>query len=490
MSSRSNTLFVQSADPGPSTATFVLSVLVHGLAAVLIWFSFVYKPPFVRITHDHLTVREIDLRTPDEEKRETAAHIDYPGAAAAAKQAANNGSQQHVPVLRQKVDAPQGPQTLLQPDLVNSTTLAQKIPVPQVMIWSPSKTIVKKVEPPQPQKPTSADVKPIVKAPNQEINLSDVNISASIQPAPKQSLFKPSTTTPVAVHAPQQPPAPPATASQPAAQPTPAAILSLSDMRMKQGTVMVPAVNESVSSNSPGALAPGAQTPASQANGAASAAPAGNKGAGQNSPNAGKSSNNAGQGSTNVASNSSAPGTAGQPNAANSLTGSGSSTSADAPVEPQSVHIALPKDGHFGAVVIGQSLEEKFPEASGVWNGRVAYTAYLHVGLAKSWILQYSLPLSTDPSGGGTLASLEAPWPYDMVRPTIAPGSIDADALMIHGFVNQSGRFETLSVVFPQPFAATQFVLAALEQWQFRPARRDGQSAKVEVLIIIPDELD
>jgi hypothetical protein len=139
---------------------------------------------------------------------------------------------------------------------------------------------------------------------------------------------------------------------------------------------------------------------------------------------------------------------------------------------------------------VGQSLDEKFPEAAGVWSGRLAYTAYLHVGLAKSWIMQYSLPRATDASGGGTVSRLEAPWPYSIVRPNLAPGSIDADALMVHGFVNQSGRFETLSVVFPQAFANTQFVLAALQQWQFRPATQNGQSATVEVLLIIPEDLD
>ena len=119
----------------------------------------------------------------------------------------------------------------------------------------------------------------------------------------------------------------------------------------------------------------------------------------------------------------------------------------------------------------------------------MAYTVYLHVGLARSWILQYSLPRSADASASGTIARLDAPWPYNIVRPDLEPGSIDADALMIHGFVNQSGRFETLDIVFPQGFPQAQFVLAALEKWQFRPAMQDGQSAKVEVLLIIPEQL-
>jgi hypothetical protein len=34
-----------------------------------------------------------------------------------------------------------------------------------------------------------------------------------------------------------------------------------------------------------------------------------------------------------------------------------------------------------------------------------------------------------------------------------------------------------------------QFVLASLQQWQFRPAARNGQIARVEVLLIIPEEM-
>jgi hypothetical protein len=59
---------------------------------------------------------------------------------------------------------------------------------------------------------------------------------------------------------------------------------------------------------------------------------------------------------------------------------------------------------------------------------------------------------------------------------------------MVHGFVNQAGRFESLSVLFPPQFAQAQFVLDALAQWQFRPAAQNGKNVRVEVLLIIPDE--
>jgi hypothetical protein len=33
-------------------------------------------------------------------------------------------------------------------------------------------------------------------------------------------------------------------------------------------------------------------------------------------------------------------------------------------------------------------------------------------------------------------------------------------------------------------------VLDALQQWQFRPAAQNGQSERVEVVLIIPEQLD
>jgi hypothetical protein len=59
---------------------------------------------------------------------------------------------------------------------------------------------------------------------------------------------------------------------------------------------------------------------------------------------------------------------------------------------------------------------------------------------------------------------------------------------MIHGYVNQAGRFEGLAVAFPPEFPQAQFVMNALSQWKFRPATQNGHEIRVEVLLIIPEE--
>jgi hypothetical protein len=154
---------------------------------------------------------------------------------------------------------------------------------------------------------------------------------------------------------------------------------------------------------------------------------------------------------------------------------------------PSFTRVSLPQNGQFGVVVVGSELAEEFPETSRLWGDRLIYSVYLHVGLARSWILQYSLPSAAEAKATGNL-HIEAPWPFYIMRPNGDLTTVNADALMIHGFVNESGHFEALAVVFPSTFRQTDVVLQAIQQWRFRPAKQDGRVAKVEVLLIIPED--
>jgi hypothetical protein len=146
-----------------------------------------------------------------------------------------------------------------------------------------------------------------------------------------------------------------------------------------------------------------------------------------------------------------------------------------------------PVDGQFGAVVVGASIAEKYPETMQLWAGRLAYTVYLHMGLEKNWVLQYAVVRDAS-SVSGNATQPHAPWPYLMERPTLAAGDFNSDAVMVHGLLNTSGHFEGLAVVFPTDFSQAKFVLSALQQWRFRPALQDGKIIAVEVLLIIPEE--
>jgi hypothetical protein len=157
--------------------------------------------------------------------------------------------------------------------------------------------------------------------------------------------------------------------------------------------------------------------------------------------------------------------------------------SADAGGEPSPTHIRLPKDGQFGVVVVGSSLADDYPETVAIWSGRFVYTVYLHVGLHKSWILQYALPPVAEAS---STTRPEAPWPYEIVRPE--PIGLTSAAVMVHGFIDATGHFVRLAIVSPAGLPQRAAVLEALRQWQFRPARQNGESAEVEVLLVIPEE--
>ena len=139
-------------------------------------------------------------------------------------------------------------------------------------------------------------------------------------------------------------------------------------------------------------------------------------------------------------------------------------------------------------VLLGNSIEEQYPETAGMWSGRLAYTVYLHLGLGKSWILQYSLPRLDESAGTGSSGRLTAPWPTDILVPNLPPGYTNADAIIVHGMLNKAGRFENLTVAFPPQFARQQFILDTLKKWVFRPATANGLTAAVEVLLVIPEQ--
>ena len=474
-SSRTITLFSQGVDISQGPTSFAASFLFHCLAISLLSFGVIYTPRLdTRAAAERFNVRRLDLQTPEEQQRRAArSKVKYPGPKPKVVTAKAGGKPvPHPPVLRQVAQAQKGPQTLVQPDLHSELTLAKEVPVPSLVIWSPQNAPVKTIVAPLPEKATASDVKPSPDPPNEQVDLANISIATPSVAKPKL-IMPASTTSPVAVDAPDKVQLAPTSVSQPSAQPTPVAVMSLSDLRMAQGTVVLPPVNESADSNAQGTLAPGAATSPSE------------KGSGDQAGNGGT-----GQGATGTANPAAQSAATTKPSGSDSVPAHGSDTSDGQSDQPTATHITLPKEGQFGAVVIGDSLQDEFPEMTQVWGGRLAYTVYLHVGLARSWILQYSLPRSDDAAMAGNVVRLAAPWPYNIVRPNLVPGSVDVNTIMVHGFVNQSGRFETLNVVFPPEFPQSQFVITSLQQWQFRPAMQNGQIARVEVLLIIPQAME
>ena len=484
MSSPTITLFSERSDPYQQPTSFVASILVHALVIGFIYFAVLNAPRIDNRVAERYAMRQLDFHMPEPlPSHSSASHLPYPGPLSASHSLASVEQQPaHLPVRRRIPNVPLGPQTLLQPDLRNTIALKQEIPLPRVILWSASKLPVTKIVSPLPHPLPAASVTPSIEMPNQEINLGNIPL-ASTSRLTLHPLAAASTTTPIVTQQQAQPlQATPATVSQSSLPPQPAAVMALSDLRMTDANVALPPVNEATSGNDDGLLTAGVGKPSPATDNSASA----NSSAGHTAP-AGGGNKPAHEAGANAPASSYPPSQSASAGSGQASTGSSGTGQGN---RPSAARIELPINGHFGAVVVGSSLQDQFPEMGDVWSGRMAYTVYLHVGLPRSWILQYSLPRSADAGEAGAIAPLDAPWPYNIVRPNLPPGAINADALLVHGFVNRAGRFEALNIVFPPAFPQAAFVLQSLAQWQFRPAAQAGQPIRVEVLLIIPDEED
>jgi hypothetical protein len=331
--------------------------------------------------------------------------------------------------------------------------------------------------------------KPSLEAPNDQLKIADLKISAKTF-GPSTLTLPPSTTAPVVMKRPSLPTQMPASASSSMGPSTPARVISLSDTQLERGTIALPALNEVGATN-------GVDDPtAEKALAGSSSYGTGKQNATGSGTNKGDRGNDkaTGGGNNQVASAGAgrrggvAQGIGHGGTTAGTADGSGGSIGDAGTADAASVtEIRQPVDGQFNAVVVGSSIAERYPETMQLWAGRLAYTVYLHMGVEKNWIMQYAVTReASDVSGNVTQP--HAPWPYLMERPHFAPGDFNSDAVMVHGLLNTSGHFEALAVVFPLDFSQARFVLSALQQWRFRPALQGGKVVAVEVLLIIPEE--
>lgn len=450
---RTLSLFTEPRPSSQGPSAIVVSILVHGAVLGLLSYGFMHTP---RIDEQALSkryaVRRLDLHTPEPQMRPSAGSgVRYPGPQRPAHAIPPGSGPAAGPTgPTQIAQLTAAPQTLIQPDLPRNLTLPQDIPIPTVMTWIAQKTPTTTIVLPHPQDPTAADIRPSVDVPNTELNLADTSMASS-DSAAHIATPAPGTTSPIVALGPELVQLVPVTTSESDKEPTPAAVIALSNLQMREGSVNLPPANETATAVSPPALdilAEHAQT-------------------GDGNP---------------ASTDANAVSTKGVNTGPVQQAGPGN--------QPSITHITLPKKGKFGAVVVGSPLQQDYPEMVQIWGDRMAYTVYLHVGLAKSWILQYSLPRATEDAAAGSIAPLQAPWPYDITRPQFAFIDFNANALVLHGFVNRAGRFESLALVYPPQFAQAEFVLYTLQRWQFRPARQNGRTATVEVVLIAPNDME
>lgn len=476
---------------GPSS--FVVSGVLHCVVLGLMLIAIKNAPNIIQPFPDQrYTVRLLQLQRTEPRLRWAPGSGGSQPASKAVARATRPGGQLSAPSAPRQL-APRSPslQTLVQLKTPPNQPLLQQTPIPAVVMWRPENAPTPKIVLPPAQKVTVTNARPTLTRPNLESHVSDVDISSSS--ITSETLPVPaSTSTPIAMPMPGQ--AVPESTSKSLGKATPATVISVSDMVAAEGTVALPLANEIASGSPSDSFVPGRPNSTSDTGSGIAAGQQNATGSGKNAGDRG-TGEATGAGESGGTGDSALNGEGGNNGNGNGIgSGSGSSNGSLAG-DPFAIdRITLPRNGQYGVVVVGASLDDEYPDTLRMWAGRLAYTVYLHVGLAKNWILQYSLPRDTKTAVNATRPTLaamtrpDAPWPYIMVRPHIMPTDADSDAILVHGFINSGGHFEQLAVVFPPQFAQTKFVLGSLQQWQFRPATENGQLTSVEVLLIIPDE--
>lgn len=449
---------------------FVVSPALHLVAFLLILLGVKQGPPenHLALSRTYI-VRLLNLHTIEPPRHIVKDNTPRPAQHASRHLAAEGG----IPAPPSLIQDQQPRRiTLIQPD-APKVQLTHEIPLPTVVIWTPG--VQKNINPPPlPPSPVPL-VRASVELPNTEQAVANINLTATpFQTSAPMPL--PSAVSPLALpgHAAAGPV--PQTAAPGKGIPTGGRVLSLSDLQMSDGTVVIPLANQVASANGTGLVLHGLPEGTAQTG-------TGKNTSSKQGGNAGSGNGDAGVDVVDAGGSGDNRGTGNGAGEGDGSLGNGSGL----PATPSTTRITQAKNGRFEVVVVGTSVSDEYPEAAKVWSGRMAYTVYLHVGLSKNWILQYSLPATAEnESVAGEAPRLSAPWPYVILRPNlVAPNT---DGILVHGLLNAAGKFEKMALVFPTEFADAKFILDSLKQWDFRPAMKDGQAAAVEVLLIIPTD--
>jgi hypothetical protein len=396
-------------------------------------------------------------------------------------------------------------QTMIVPDTDRKMAITR--PLPQVMMWSSQDAKVSVIVAP-PQPPSIAALVASLSPPNQEMHIADLKLSATPYPAMKP-LPPPSNTAPVSTADPAQVQQMVMALAQRAGPATPTDVIVVSDVQLQSGVTAAPVFNAVARAAVEGSVHPGSEKGhAEEGTGVALVAENGSgdrngngsaKGLGKTAgsapggPSTGERSGAKETSAQGGGGTGAAPGGAGAAPADPGFVVHGGEIASGAvdgdvfhagPLQRQITKVMLPKDGRFGVVVIGNSTADEYPETVALWRSRIAYSVYLQVGTTQKWVLQYALPSAAAASPVRD-SRVEAPWPYDIERPSI-DADAQSDAIIVHGSLNTAGHLERLAVVFPEQLSEAAFLVHTLELWAFRPALRNGQPTAVDVLLIIP----
>lgn len=421
-------LFVRQSTPPPHSYSFMLSAVVHCIVIFAVSTAVTYSPPVVITSFRNPELRNFYIDSQLIFNR-SSLKASQPNSRKPSDASPSDEKHPSSSPFEAQTSLPQEhadvARVQIQPVMVPRLEVNQEVALVSLMIWSAPDSHNNMIHAPSPSAPVDAEVTPVLlTTPLQKAELAQMALTARDMDSRTPTIV-PSTTSPIAVHASTDDHTAPEMASLSDERSASARIMTLSNALSPKGEVAVLQANIDAG--------PGAQSKNSSA-------------------------------STRLAG------------------GSGSGAGVDN--QPSLRKLTLPKDGKFGMVVVGASLEELYPSTASVWKGKIVYTVYLNVGMGSKWVLQYAR-LSEDAQSELKQSHLEAPWPIDLVIPNMQNVSF-AGPLIIHGELRKDGTLAQLSVASPLNFNWSDFVLNALRQWHFRPAQEDGQPAPLEILLIVP----
>ncbi len=258
MSYSTITIFSDHTDVSQRSASFAVSVLIHGFAMGLLFFGLMYAPRIVNgPPSERYAIRQLVLRTPSSRMQQSSTKDMNPDSQRSTDTApaAAGAMAAYLQAMRRIENTEPGPRILIQPEVHSRLTLLQETQVPSVIIWMPSNAQVKDIVAPFATKPGAASVTPSVSAPNSELRPVNIAIrSADHETSDKRLL--PGTSSPIRVQEPDLTQTTPLTVMQISDRPTPVAVMSLSDLRMTDGVAILPPINQSAGSKTHDGLTP------------------------------------------------------------------------------------------------------------------------------------------------------------------------------------------------------------------------------------------
>ncbi len=154
------------------------------------------------------------------------------------------------------------------------------------------------------------------------------------------------------------------------------------------------------------------------------------------------------------------------------------------------IRMIHPLNGVFDIVVVHTSSSDALAEAKRLLSGSPIYSVYLKVGTPKEWMLQYCEAREVNRTSGrvvqlGVPTRLMSPFPkLTVVPPLSVIGRLKKTIL--RGFLTPLGEFRDLKPVEAEDAEFHARIAPFLQQWEFRPAMRDGRPIEIELLLIIP----